>query len=123
MSPREFLNLIKEAYGCQLPAHACHLIEEAGGRQFYDCWLIDWDLKFSVPMPADLAKIARAELGYAVGIPDMFSYALARFDKQPAATQAHLKGRFGLYLDVMRRYSEERWKEIETWDAHSWAGS
>lgn len=122
MTPIQFYNTIKDAYGCEIPAYGCLLVDEIGDRFFYDCWLIDWDIKICVPLPfnaliASLCFFNKQPEDYKtlkIQVATLFAYALAKFDKHPQDVQKHLRGRFGPLLPTMRQYAEERWHKIET---------
>lgn len=124
MTPREFFHILKEAHGCELPSYGCLFIEAIADRYVYDCWLIDWDVTISVPLP--LAAVV-ARLCFDRKQPEdyrtlkvlpatLFAYALGTFDKQPERVQRYLRGRFGPLLPTMRSHAATSWRLIEAID-------
>lgn len=109
----------------------CLFIEEAGDRLVYDCWLIDYDIKVSVPFPKRVVQLWAATEGRdprdfrteRVKTCEMFIYALAKLDRLPQDVQNHLTKRLGPYLKAAREYATSAWKNTETFDVSSWAGS
>jgi hypothetical protein len=131
MNCRQFWNTVKEAYGCEAPSMGCLFIEEAGDRLVYDCWLIDHDIKVSVPFPKQVVRAWEAAEGrdpnayrtVRVKTVEMFLYALAKLEKLPDNVKAHMQMRFGYVLNPCQEYARKAWKEIEDFDTKSWAGS
>lgn len=130
MNGKQFWALIKQAHGLEEPAVGQLFVEEAGDRLVYDCWLIDFGIKVSVPFPKKLAQLhmASEERDHRqyrtekVKTVEIFIYALAKLEKLPQDVQQHMTRRFGKYLPEMQDYARKSWNEIETFDERSWAG-
>lgn len=127
MKARKFYDTIIEAHGSERLDMAAMFIELAGDRYIYEVLLPDWDIRISLPYPRDLVDgwIKHAGGGdhrtWKPGVPDVFTYVLAKLDRQPASVQAYVRGRFGPMLEEMQAYAKETWKEIEEFDLAKWA--
>jgi hypothetical protein len=127
----QFWRTVKEAYGFEEPAIGCLFIEEAGDRLVYECWLIDYGIKISVPYPKQVVRAWLATLGKdpnsyrteKIRTVEVFIYALAKLEKLPDSVKAHLQERFGYVLKPCQEYARKTWTETETFDTKSWAGS
>lgn len=130
MRPAEFWDLTLQAFNYHRPDYGCMLVEEVGGRCCYEIWFIDYDVKISLPMPRDLVLMhqimKKQELStkaWRANLADVLVYALAKFDLLPLPVRSFLTSRYGLYLQDVRIYAEEAWRETERFSVKSWSGS
>ena len=112
----KFVDLVREAPGCVLPDAGTHCLGPVGDDVAYDVYLWDWQVCIRVPLPAMTVAVAQTAGGvpvnptvYKVRPQDAIAYALASFDVQPQAVQAHLRGRFAALLPRARELAARYW--------------
>ena len=130
LSPREYVKLLEEAHGCEMPEARSTWVGWPGRILEYDVRLPSWDVTICVPMP-DLAVLMhlsvlhaafRPELPrehaefyidrYQVRACDALSFALVTFDEQESPVRTHLRQRFGPMLGVARDGAARWWARV-----------
>lgn len=130
-SSQQFYRIIKEAYGFQEPSIAKHYVEEIGNWLFFECHLLDFHLKITVPTRKDMAQLVLIVNGRhpsefrsaAPNLTEIYAYALARLDKQAPGVQDHLRYRFGLVLDACKEWAQTLWEQHVEFCVKSWAAA